>query len=175
MGHHLQRTGRRGRGQRDVEAEGVRKTRGEGDAEGGRARDGDLRFALLGELLQGGPALRGGGVGPGARRPAADEVRPGEQRERAHAVLLGAEDRRVSGLGRVRVWGGGPFRQEGGGGLRQFGRLWLSREADSAAGVWGQDRTKCAGTTASRVCVAGELVTATWCRDLQNLSRAWKK
>merc|ERR1711974_146905 len=98
-----------------------------------------------GELLQGGPALRGGGVGPGARRPAAGEVRPGEQRERAHAVLPGAEDRRVSGLGRVRVWGRGAIRQEWG--YAAAWQDWRSREDDSAASLWGQGRTKCAGTT----------------------------
>merc|ERR1711972_107176 len=79
-----------------AEAAGIREARGEGDIEGGRAGDRDICVALPRELLQGGSVVRSGGAWVGAGRPSVGQVRPGEQREWPHAVLLGAEDRRVS-------------------------------------------------------------------------------
>merc|ERR1712039_911508 len=75
---------------------GVREARGEGDTEGGRAGDGNLRAALSRELLQSSSFVRSRGAGVGAGRASAGQVRLGEQREQPHAVLPGAQDRRMS-------------------------------------------------------------------------------
>merc|ERR1711862_947210 len=87
--------GGRGRRERDAEAPGEREARGEGDADGARAGDGDLRTALPGDLCEGGATVRDRGAGAGARCTALGEIRSGDQRQWLHAVLPGAEDRRV--------------------------------------------------------------------------------
>merc|ERR1711862_647551 len=60
-----------------------------------RARHSHLRTKIPRDFLQGRAAMGCRGAGPWTRRATAGEVRTRKRRQRSHAVLPGAEDRRV--------------------------------------------------------------------------------
>merc|ERR1712217_954369 len=77
-----------------------------GGTYGPRASDGSIRLAILGQFRKGGSPQRIGGAWIGARCSSSDEVRPRAQRERLHAVLPRAQDRRV-----MQIWVSAAFEQ----------------------------------------------------------------